>query len=85
MIEKLTYYQAHSVSNSAPKKVNFTIRTGKGMFYIAWYPVRRSAQSVLVHFTPLADLFIPTPTQLLWEAFWAAITRYSLLFQLLSR
>ena len=57
------------------------------MFYIARYPVRRTAQSVLVYFSPLADLFIPTPTRLLWEAFWAAITRedYSLIFPFLSR
>ena len=35
--------------------------------YIARYPVRRTAQSAL-HFTPLADLFIPRPFQLIWEA-----------------
>ena len=29
--------------------------------YVAWYPVH------WLH--PLADLLIPTPTQLLWEAF----------------
>ena len=33
---------------------------GKGMVYIALYPVRWTAQSTL-HFPPLADLFIPTP------------------------
>ena len=34
---------------------------GKGSFYIAQYPVRRTAQSAL-HFLPsLTDLFIPTP------------------------
>ena len=43
--------------------------TGKGSFYIAQYPVRWTAQSAL-HFLPsLADLFIPTPTRLLREAF----------------
>ena len=41
----------------------------KGSFYIAQYPVRWTAQSAL-HFLPsLADLFIPTPTRLLREAF----------------
>ena len=34
---------------------------GKGSFYIAQYPVRRTAQSAL-HFLPsLTDLFVPTP------------------------
>ena len=32
----------------------------KGSFYIAQYPVHWTAHSAL-HFTPLADLFIPTP------------------------
>ena len=42
---------------------------GKGSFYIAQYPVRWTAQSAL-HFLPsLTDLFIPTPTRLLLEAF----------------
>ena len=36
-------------------------------FYIAQYPVRWTAQRAL-HFPPLADLFIPTPTWLLLEA-----------------
>ena len=41
----------------------------KGSFYIAQYPVRWTDQSAL-HFLPsLADLFIPTPTRLLREAF----------------
>ena len=41
----------------------------KGIFYIVQYPVRWIAQSA-VHFLPsLADLFIPTPTLLLREAF----------------
>ena len=41
----------------------------KGSFYIAQYPVHWTAQSAL-HFLPsLADLFIPTPTRLLREAF----------------
>ena len=42
---------------------------GKGSFYIAQYPVRWTAQSALHFLTPLADLFIPTPTRLLREAF----------------
>ena len=41
----------------------------KGSFYIAQYPVRWTAQSALHFLPPLADLFIPTPTQLLREAF----------------
>ena len=42
---------------------------GKGSFDIAQYPVRWTAQSAL-HFLPsLTDLFIPTPTRLLREAF----------------
>ena len=41
----------------------------KGSFYIEQYPVRWTAQSAS-HFLPsLADLFIPTPTRLLREAF----------------
>ena len=46
------------------------VKKGKGsFFYIAQYPVRWTAQSAL-HFLPsLADLFIPTPTRLLQEAF----------------
>ena len=36
-------------------------KKGKSSFYIAQYPVRRTAQSA-IHFLPsLADLFIPTP------------------------
>ena len=42
---------------------------GKGSLYIAQYPVYRTAQSAEQFVTPLADLFIPTPTQLLREAF----------------
>ena len=42
---------------------------GKGSFYIAQYPVRWTAQNAS-HFLPsLTDLFIPTPTRLLREAF----------------
>ena len=41
----------------------------KGMFlYSAVHPVRWTAQRVYT-FPPLADLFIPTPTRLLLEAF----------------
>ena len=42
---------------------------GKGSFYIAQYPVRWTAQSALHFLPPLTDLFIPTPTRLLREAF----------------
>ena len=38
------------------------------MVKVAQYPVCSIAQSAL-HFTPLADLSIPTPTRLLLEAF----------------
>ena len=41
----------------------------KGSFYIAQYPVRWTAQSALHFLPPLTDLFIPTPTRLLREAF----------------
>ena len=45
------------------------IGKGKSSFYKAQYPVRWTVQSAL-HFLPLlADLFIPTPTRLLREAF----------------
>ena len=40
----------------------------KVRFYIAQYPVLRTAQSALLHFTSLADLFTQTPSRLLWEA-----------------
>ena len=46
--------------------VNLTEHTYNVRFYIAQYPVRWTAQNGL-HFTPLAELFIPTPTRLLWE------------------
>ena len=42
---------------------------GEGSFYIAQDPVRWTAQSALHFLPPLADLFIPTPTRLLREAF----------------
>ena len=45
------------------------VKQGKGRFYIAQYPVRWPAQSALHFFPPLEDLFIPTPTRLLREAF----------------
>ena len=44
-------------------------KKGKGSFSIAQYPVRWTAQSALHFLPPLADLFIPTPTRLLREAF----------------
>ena len=38
--------------------------------YVAWYPFHRTAQSASNTLHSLAeDLFIPTPTRLLWEAF----------------
>ncbi len=48
------------------------VKGKKGSFYIAQlgqYPVRWTAQSALHFLPPLADLFIPTPTRLLREAF----------------
>ena len=45
------------------------IKKGKGSFYIAQYPICLTAQ-IALHFLPsLTDLFIPTPTRLLREAF----------------
>ena len=44
-------------------------KKGKGSFYIAQYPVHWTAQSALHVLPPLADLFIPTPTRLLRQAF----------------
>ena len=49
--------------------VFFYTYQGKGSFYKAQYPVRWTAQSALHFLPPLADLFIPTPTRLLREAF----------------
>ena len=40
----------------------------KVCFYITQYPGCRTTQNAL-HFTTLADLFIPTPTRVLWEVF----------------
>ena len=42
---------------------------GKGSFYIAQDPVRWTAQSALHFLPPLTDLFIPTQTRLIREAF----------------
>ena len=39
----------------------------KASFYIAQYPILRTVRSA-IHFTSLTDLFIQTPSQLLWEA-----------------
>ena len=39
------------------------VKSKKGIFHIAQYPVRWTAQRALhIDFTPLADLFIPAPT-----------------------
>ena len=53
------------ISNSCKMKVTVC-------FYIAQYPVRWTAQSAL-HFTPLTDLFIPTPSILATQQFCAKI------------
>ena len=42
---------------------------GKGSFYIAQYPICWTVQSALQFLPSLADLFIPTRTRLLREAF----------------
>ena len=47
---------------------------GKGSFYIAQYPVRWNAQSALHVLPSLTDLFIPTPTRLLLEAFCSTLS-----------
>ena len=47
----------------------FRTNKGKGSFYIARYPVCWTAQSALHCLPSLADLFIPTATRLLREAF----------------
>ena len=50
-------------------RLNYNVRRKKVKvrFYIAQYPVLRTAQSAL-HFTYLTDLFNQRPSQLLWEA-----------------
>ena len=65
---KLSTECVHAISVNVFKN-RIQLRRVKGRFYIAQYPVRWTAQSAL-HFLPsLADLFIPTPTRLLREAF----------------
>ena len=54
---------------TAMKGTERTGEKGKGSLYIAQYPVRWTAQSALHVLPSLADLFIPTPTRLLREAF----------------
>ena len=48
---------------------HFKGEKGKGSFYVAQYTVRWTAQSALHLFPSLKDLFIPTPTRLLLDAF----------------
>ena len=58
--------QQVSVVTDKVVDVRWTVRVKEHInvwFYIAQYPVRWTAQSALLH--PLADLFIPTPTQLI--------------------
>ena len=62
-------YLAAEIFNSKMAAVHNCKGKGKGSFYIAQYPVRWTAQFAL-HFLPsLTNLFIPTPTRLLREAF----------------
>ena len=55
------------IDNAQEKKLDKG--KGKGSFYVAQYPVRWTAQRSLHFLTSLADLFNPTPTRFLWEAF----------------
>ena len=48
---------------------NDVVKKKAVFIYIAQYPVRWTAQSALHFLPPLANLFIPTPTRLLREAF----------------
>ncbi len=58
-------YPLHTIDDLLAELAN----AKKGSFYIAQYPVHWTAQSDLHFLPPLADLFIPTLTRLLREAF----------------
>ena len=60
--EKWKSQNLNKISSEVERKV-------KGSFHIAQYPVRWTAQSALRFLPFLTDLFIPTPTRLLREAF----------------
>ena len=47
-------------------KADITVK--KESSYKAQYPVLRTVQSAIIHFTSLTDLFTRTPSRLLWEA-----------------
>ena len=55
-------HETRDLGDLERRLVRHHITCKKGSFYIAQYPVRRTAQSVLLSLT---DLFIPTPTRLL--------------------
>ena len=68
-IQIMTGRSVHDVARSMVSTTlhEDTIIKVKVCSYIARYPVHRTAQSAL-HFTPW-HLFIPRPSQLLWEVF----------------
>ena len=69
VLVKLAYMSCNVCDMRGEDRAQLFKKKGKGSFYIAQYPVYWTAQSAL-HFLPsLTDLFIPTPTRLLREAF----------------
>ena len=67
-VHAVSALEAQSISVPSSFVV-YLLKKGKGMFLYSAVssPLDRSGAA---HFTPpLADLFIPTPTRLLWEAF----------------
>ena len=77
-VHRPTRWRATPVATNRP--IRWRAIKGKGSFYIAQYPVRWTAQSALHFLPPLADLFIPTQTRLLREAFYVPLF-YVPLFQ----
>ena len=65
----LNNYISHLINFIFQYVITSQVVVIKVVFYIAQYPVRRTAQSALHCLPSLADLLIPTPTRLLREAF----------------
>ena len=61
--------RAKKIEEMTLDEVDWLKGKGKCSFYIAQYPVRWTAQTALNVLPSLTDLFIPTPTRLLREAF----------------